>query len=59
MILWYIVFWSMIGLFSFLNLKNLHIFKSEAALHMYSYKKVFWKYESDLQDNTHAEVRFQ
>ena len=24
-----------------------------------SYEKVFWKYETKIQENTHAEVRFQ
>ena len=27
-----------------------------AALHRCSYKKVFWKYPANLQENTHAEV---
>ena len=33
--------------------------KSEAALERCSYKKVFWRYASNLQKNTHAEVWFQ
>ena len=33
--------------------------KSEAALHRCSYKKVFRKYAANLQENNHAEVRFQ
>ena len=32
---------------------------SEAALPRYSYKKVFWKYTVNLQENTHTEVWFQ
>ena len=32
---------------------------SEAALQSCSYKKVFWKYAANLQENTHAEVWFQ
>ena len=31
----------------------------EAALLMCSYTKLFWKYAANLQENTHAEVRFQ
>ena len=31
----------------------------EAALHRCSYKKVFGKYAANLQENTHAEDRFQ
>ena len=33
--------------------------KSEAALQRCSYKNVFWKYTSNLQENIHAEVWFQ
>ena len=33
--------------------------QSEAAVQRYSEKKVFWKYAANLQENTHAEVRFQ
>ena len=29
---------------------------SEAALDRCSYKKLFWKYAENLQENTHAEV---
>ena len=32
--------------------------KTEAALHGCYYKKVFWKYASNLQENTYAEVCF-
>ena len=32
---------------------------SEAAFKRYYYKKVFWKYATILQENTHAEVWFQ
>ena len=31
----------------------------EAALQIYSYKEVLWKYAANLLENTHAEVRFQ
>ena len=31
----------------------------ESALQRCSYKEVFWKYAVNLQENTHAEVRFQ
>ena len=31
---------------------------SETALHRYSYKKLFWKYAANLQENAHAEVWF-
>ena len=31
----------------------------EAATQRCSYKKVFWKYAANLQEDTHAEVRFQ
>ena len=30
---------------------------TEAAIHRGWYKKVFWKYAANLQENTHAEVR--
>ena len=32
---------------------------TETALHMCSLEKVFWKYEANLQENTHVEVWFQ
>ena len=32
---------------------------SEAAFQMCYYKKVFWKYAENLQDNIRSEVRFQ
>ena len=32
---------------------------AEAALQRCSQEKVFWKYSANLQENTHAEVRFQ
>ena len=32
---------------------------SGAALQRRSYKKVFWKYAANLQENTYAEVWFQ
>ena len=32
---------------------------TEAALERYSWEKVFWKYGVNLQENTHAKVRFQ
>ena len=31
---------------------------SEVALQRCSYEKVFWKYAANLQEKTHAEVRF-
>ena len=31
----------------------------EATIQRCSYEKVFWKYAVSLQENTHAEVRFQ
>ena len=31
----------------------------EAAIQRCSYKKVFWKYAANLQENTHDEVWFQ
>ena len=31
----------------------------EAALRMCFYKKVFWKYAGNLQENTHVEVLLQ
>ena len=31
----------------------------EAALQRCSYKKVFWKYVANLQENSHAKVLFQ
>ena len=34
-------------------------FQAEAALQRCSYKKLFWKYVANLQENTHAEVQFQ
>ena len=33
--------------------------KSEVAVQWCSYKKVFWNYATNLQDNTYAEVWFQ
>ena len=30
----------------------------EAPIQRCSYEKVFWKYAANLQENTHAEVRF-
>ena len=30
----------------------------EAALERCSYKKVFWNYAANVQENSHAEVRF-
>ena len=32
---------------------------TEAALKRCFWEKVFWKYAANLQENTHAEVRFQ
>ena len=31
----------------------------EAAVQRCSWEKVLWKYAANLQENTHAEVRFQ
>ena len=31
----------------------------EAAVHRCSLEKVFWKYATNFQENTHAEVQFQ
>ena len=39
------------------NISN--IVRSEAAIQRCSLEKVFWKYSANLQENTHAEVRFQ
>ena len=33
--------------------------QTEETLHMCSYKKVIRKYTANLQENTHAEVRFR
>ena len=33
--------------------------KSKATLRNCSYDKVLWKYAANLQENTHAKVRFQ
>ena len=42
------------------NDKSFNLMKlSEAAIKRCSYKKVFWKYAANLQENTHAEVWFQ
>ena len=32
--------------------------RPEAAIQRCSWEKVFWKYAANLQENTHAEVRF-
>ena len=32
---------------------------TEAALQMWPSEELFWKYAVNLQENTHAEVRFQ
>ena len=32
---------------------------TETALRSWSYKKVFWKYEANLQENIDDEVQFQ
>ena len=32
---------------------------TEAAIQSGSYKKLFWKYAANFQENTHAEVWFQ
>ena len=33
-------------------------FQAEADLYWCFYKKVFWKYAANLQENTHAELRY-
>ena len=33
------------------------VLMTETPLHMYSGKKVFWKYAANLQENTYAKVR--
>ena len=35
------------------------ISRSEATTQKCSYEKMLWKYAANLQENTHAEVRFQ
>ena len=32
---------------------------TEAVIQRRSYEKLFWKYAAHLQENTHAELRFQ
>ena len=32
---------------------------AEAGVRRCSYEKAFWKFAANLQENTHAEVRFQ
>ena len=32
---------------------------TEAVIQRCSYEKLFWKYAANLQENTHAELRFQ
>ena len=39
--------------------QNILKLSSEAGVQGYSLEKVFWKYAANLQENTHAEVRFQ
>ena len=41
------------------KLKHFLLAKTEAAHQRCSYKKVFWKYAADLQENTNAEVWFK
>ena len=36
-----------------------YLLTPEAAIQRCSYEKVFWKYAANLQENTHAEMRFQ
>ena len=40
------------------NIENM-IGNTEAALQICSYKKEFWKYTANLQENTHGKKRFQ
>ena len=42
-----------------MEITDLKLFGTESALQRCSYKEVFWKYAVNLQENTHAEVRFQ
>ena len=35
---------------------TLVLINTEVALHRCSYKKLFWKYAANLQENTHAKV---
>ena len=39
--------------------QNILKLSSEAGVQGCSLEKVFWKYAANLQENTHAEVRFQ
>ena len=39
-------------------LKTKKLENTEAALQRYSFEKVFGKYAANLQENTHAEVKF-
>ena len=42
------------------KLRNENKYKySEAAIQSCPYEKVFWKYATNLQKNTHAKVQFQ
>ena len=55
---------EILGKAVFLNNSGRLILKSvdaciEGTLHRCSYKKVFWKYVANLQENTHVEVRLQ
>ena len=43
-------------IFSNESFRSLYI---DAALQRCSYEKVLWKYPKNLQENTHAKVRFQ
>ena len=38
---------------------DLHLLSSEGAIQRSSYKKFFWKYAPNLQENTHGKVWFQ
>ena len=35
------------------------VLNTEVAVQRCSYEKVFWKYAANLEENTHAKVRFQ
>ena len=48
-----------IELLNFENAKTEMKLKTETAIQRCSWEKVFWKYAANLQENTHAEVRFQ
>ena len=44
---------------TFKSINKMFLQYSEAATQRCFKEKVFWKYAANLQENTHAEVRFQ